>query len=97
MLLKKEKKILDEITQVVCEYFGIDKNEINLRYKHPTLTYARQCIIFVARKYYGISTYQISKYMDRSRTALRHSYKAAIDRGCPEEIVDKLLDKLLED
>lgn len=64
--ITKKKMIVEKVADVVCTKVGVDINRIFSRDKHKSVSDARNIIIYILHKDYGLSISFLSNTFERS-------------------------------
>jgi chromosomal replication initiation ATPase DnaA len=62
----KKKLIVENVSDVVCTHFGVDINRVFSRDKHKRISDARNIILYILHKDYGLSISFLAKEFERT-------------------------------
>lgn len=66
--ITKKKLLVEQVADVVCTKFGVDINRIFSRDKHKPVSDARNIMVYILHKDYGLSISFLSKEFQRTQS-----------------------------
>ena len=72
--LVQKKIIVEKVADVVCSKYGVDINTVFAKDKHKRASEARNIIVYILHKDYGLSISFIAKEFERSERWIKQIY-----------------------
>ena len=72
--LIRKKEILEKVADVVCNKYGVDINSVFEKNKHKKASEARNIIVYILHKDYGLSISFIAREFERSERWIKQIY-----------------------
>ncbi len=72
----KQTSSCDNVINIICSYYGVTFEEINVRLRKQEYVLPRQVIMIFLMHYCKLSTHEASRYFNRDHSTASHSKKA---------------------